>query len=120
MTGLPEIFPFSKLKLPEGEALKWVGYNPTFHRFLAYGLAISDSAFYVCRPSWLFPKWKRYSLFEISDVQVSTSRIRPAIHFRVMGRKVSFRAPFDLHEDERELDRSVLSRAAGYLNSSSV
>ncbi len=114
---LPSTFPFSKLKLPDGEVLWWVGYNPTFHRFWVYGLAITDLAFYLCSRGWLFARWRRYLLAEISDVVLVEGGGRPRIEFRVGEKKVTFVTPFDSHEDETEFDRSVLQKAVDCLRS---
>ena len=113
----PSIFPFSKLELRDGEVLRWVGYNPTFHRFWVYGLAITDAAFYVCSRSWLFARWRRYPLADISDVMLAGGEGRPKIEFRIGGKKVTFITPFDSHEDETEFDRGVLLKAVECLRS---
>ena len=117
MTVLPPIFPFSGLKLRNREVLRWVGYNPTFHRYSAYGLAISDAAFYVCSRGWLFARWKRYPLPDISDVTFDGDENTSAIKFRVGDKQVTFRTPCDAHHDETEFDRGVLSQAVKYLRS---
>jgi len=118
MTTLPSVFPFSKLKLRDREALEWVGYNPTFHRFTKYGLAISDAAFYVCWQSWIFARWRRYPLVEISNVTfVGDKDSRPALKFQVGRRLLAFRTPCDSHTEEVDFDRGVLSKAAEKLQS---
>jgi hypothetical protein len=115
VTTLPSIFPFSKLKLRDQEELMWVGYNPTFHRFTKYGLAISDAAFYVCS-GWVFARWRRYPLADIAKVTFTGDRDgRPAIEFQVGTRKVVFRTPFDSHAEEVDFDRGVLSKAVDQL-----
>jgi hypothetical protein len=117
MTAIPSIFPFSKLKLRDQEELMWVGYNPTFHRFTKYGLAISNVAFYVCS-GWVFARWKRYALADISRVTPTVGGgIRPAIEFQVGIRKVIFRTPFDSHAEEVDFDRGVLLKAVDQLRS---
>jgi hypothetical protein len=40
-------FPFSQLKLPLGETIRWNASNPTFHRSWDYGLALTGEAFYL-------------------------------------------------------------------------
>jgi hypothetical protein len=112
MMSLPAIFPFSKLKLRDGEALQWVGYNPTFHRFTAYGIAITDVAFYACFRAWIFSKWNRYALSEISNALLTEDLFgRPTIEFEAGDRKVAFHAPYDSHKGEVEFDKTVLSKA---------
>ena len=118
MTAIPKIFPFSKLKLREQETLMWVGYNPTFHRFTKYGIAISDTALYLCSRAWVIAIWRRYPLADISDVVfVGDDGGRPAIEFQAGHSIVTFRTPCDLHSEEADFDRGVLSRAADQLNS---
>lgn len=51
MIALPKTFPFTQLKLREGETVRWVGFNPTFHRFRVCGLVITDISFLVCSPA---------------------------------------------------------------------
>jgi hypothetical protein len=115
VTTLPSIFPFSKLELRKGEVLRWVGYNPTFHRFRSYGLAVSNAAFYVCGPAWIFAKWSRYALSEIADVALVDTGREIGIKFRVGDKKVVVRAPFDSHADDSQFDRQLFSNAIGYL-----
>ena len=118
MTALPEIFPFSRLKLQGHEALEWVGYNPTFHRFTKYGLAISDAAFYVCWRSLIFASWRRYPLSDISNVAfVGDEDRRPELKFQVGSRKMAFRTPIDFHTEDVNFDRGVLFKAAEHLRS---
>lgn len=120
MTDLPDVFPFTKLEPCKGEVIRWVGFNPTFHRFLTYGIAISDVALYVCSRAWLFARWKRYSLDEISDVVVlDTKNSRPTIRFRAGNKTVAFSTPWDFHHEEMEFDRGVLSKAADRLRTAS-
>jgi hypothetical protein len=112
MIVVPSMFPFSKLKLGEGEVLKWVGSNPTFHRFRTYGLAISDVAFYMCSGAWIFARWQRYALADISTVSLNGIAYGvPRIEFWVAGKKVTFRTPYDSHDEEVEFDRGVLLKA---------
>lgn len=118
MTEIPKHFPFTKLKLREHEIPMWFGYNPTFHRFFQYGLVISDAALYIGSGAWLFAKWKRYPLKEVSDVTLDEDG--PAIKFRVGDRQVTFYAPQDFHRDETDFDRSVFSNAVAFLQSARV
>ena len=115
MIEIPRNFPFTKLKISRSETLIWTGYNPTFHRFLVYGLAISDMALYVCSRAWIFANWKRYPISEISDISVDPENLRPALRFRAGGNRIVFRTPSDVHEREAEFDRSVLRKAAEVL-----
>jgi hypothetical protein len=111
MIALPTTFPFSRLKLPSGEVLQWVGYNPTFHRFFEYGLAITNVAFYVSSPRWLIARWRRYALTDIADVTLDHKARQPSMHFRVRGRTIRFRAPYDSHSVESQFDWRVLAQA---------
>jgi hypothetical protein len=113
--NIPSIFPFSKLRLRDRETLQWVGYNPTFHRFTAYGLAITDSALYLCALSWLFARWCRYRLSEISNVECEENRVLPTMTFRVGEERVTFRTPYDSHKEESGFDRKVISSAVEQL-----
>jgi hypothetical protein len=114
---LPAIFPFSRLQLAVGEAVIWVGSNPTFHRFFEYGLVISNVALYLCGPAWLFAWWRRYPLSEMRDVQLSSDGSRPGLRFYVGRKKVSFYTPFDFYSDEMDFDRKVLAKAFLFLES---
>ncbi len=115
MTVVPSISPFTRLKLRDAERLQWVGYNPTFHRYRVYGLALSDTAFYVYAPAWLFGRWRRYPLSEVSDVALNDSG--SAIRFRMGEKTVTFRPPFDSHADEAQFDRAVMAKAVELLGS---
>lgn len=117
MTTLPQAFPFSRLKLASGEALKWVGYNPTFHRFFIYALAITDAAIYVCSWARFFARWRRYSLSDIHDVRLRGEGGTPAMEFWVGKKRVILSAPFDSHSEDVEFDRAVLRSAVERLQS---
>ena len=116
MTEIPKMFPFTKLKLEQGEIPVWVGFNPTFHRFFVYGIAISDKALYLCRRAWILANWKRYPLNCISDVMFDSGRSRPTLRFRVGDAKVTFNGPWDLYRGEMQFDRGVISAAAAFLD----
>ena len=118
MTTLPSIFPFSRLKVRDHEALQWIGYNPTFHRFTKYGFVISDVAFYVCWPSCIFARWRRFPLTDISNIELAGNpNRRPALSFHVGRRRMMFRTPYDSQMDEVDFDRGVLSKAVDQLRS---
>jgi hypothetical protein len=108
---VPSSFPFTKLKVPSQEAVLWVGSNPTFHRFIEYGLVISNEALYVCHCWWRIAWWRRYSRSDISRVDVVNGGLRPSLRFSVGDRKVTFHTPHDFYKDEMNFDRSVLERA---------
>jgi hypothetical protein len=120
MTEIPNIFPFTKLQLGQGEVPRWVGFHPTFHRFFTYGLVISDVALYVCSRAWLFASWRRYRLENISEVTLASGRGRPTIRFRAGDSRVTFSTPWDFYGEEMEFDRSVLSKAVALLTNQSA
>jgi hypothetical protein len=106
MSTLPTAFPFSRLRLGgDREVLRWTGYNPTFHRFSAYGLVVTDAALYLCPPGWLFARWTRYPLADISGVALSDVSGRPALEFQSHGKRIVFRPRWDSHKEEVEFDR---------------
>lgn len=111
-------FPFSRLKLPLGEAVLWNASNPTFHRSWDYGLAITDEAFYLFHPFWLwFARWRRLPLASIKSAEFRDSRWSPSLIIRYGERTIRFRTPFD-HKDEMVFDRTNLQEAARAINES--
>jgi hypothetical protein len=47
--NVPNTRPLIQVKAYQGEKVLWYGYNPTFHRFLDYGLVLTSTAFYLYR-----------------------------------------------------------------------
>lgn len=114
-TGLTE-FPFSLLKLPAGEAVRWNASNPTFHRSWDYGLALTGEAFYLFHPFWLwFARWRRLPLASIKSAEFRDSRWSPCLIIRCGERTIRFRTPLD-HKDEMAFDRANLQQAAAAIN----
>jgi hypothetical protein len=63
---LPRVYPFSQLKACQGEEILWYGCNPTFHRFLNYGLVLTSGALYLYRRNWwLIARWKRIPIDDV-------------------------------------------------------
>ena len=116
MIDIPPLFPFTKLTLGDDEVPLWVGYNPTFHRFVHYGLLISNRALYVCSNAYIFARWRRYPLRDIEDVTFGPGR-RPTFCFRVGNENICFRTPGDTYREEIEVDRRILTEAVRFLRS---
>lgn len=94
-TGLTE-FPFSLLKLPAGEAVRWNASNPTFHRSWDYGLALTGEAFYLFDPFWLwFARWQRLPLASLKSAEFRDSRWSPCLVVRCSEQTIRFRTPLD-------------------------
>lgn len=109
---VPPGFPFTRLRMHSGENVLWSGYNPTFHRFLDYGLVLSDRALYLCRRSWWrLALWKRFPLDIIDEFVLLDGGGRPGVRIRTATRNITFRTPFDFYADEMEFDRMVLEKA---------
>jgi hypothetical protein len=109
---LPQVVPFSRLQVPAGEEVLWYGYNPTFHRFLDYGLVLTRTAIYVCRRSWwLVTHWRRTSLDDVIEVELIGNSGRPGMRIRHTTGTIRFHTPFDFYQDEMDFDRGVLEKA---------
>jgi hypothetical protein len=90
----------------------WYGYNPTFHRFLDYGLVLSSQALYVCRRTWwTFVRWRRFALADIVAVRRIEGAMRPGLRIDTRARSITFYTPYDLYRDEMIFDRGVLDKA---------
>ena len=108
---LPKSFPFTRLKTAQGEEVLWFGYNPTFHRFLDYGLVLTLSAIYVCRRSWwLIVHWRRIPLDDVVEVELIGGHVRPGLMIQTTAGTISFHTPFDFYRDEMNFDRKVLEK----------
>jgi hypothetical protein len=109
---VPQYFPLSRLKLPVGEDALWWGYNPTFHRFLDYGLVLSSRALYLCRRAWwLFAYWSRVPLDEIVAVTMIKGRARPGLRIDTTHGSIKFYTPYDFYRDDMVFDAGVLEKA---------
>jgi hypothetical protein len=107
-----QYFPFCTLKLSPEEQAVWYGYNPTFHRFLDYGLVLSNRAVYLCSRSWWrFAHWRRVPLQDILNARVVGGRLRPELSIETPRGTVRLTTPYDTHRDEMELDAKVLEQA---------
>lgn len=109
---LPKVFPFTRLTTPPGEEVRWYGYNPTFHRFLDYGLVITCTAIYLCQRSWwLMARWRRISLNDVVEVEAIGNHVRPGLRINRTAGTITFHTPFDSYDDEMNFDRQVLEKA---------
>jgi hypothetical protein len=109
---LPKCFPFTHLRIPQGEQVLWNGHNPTFHRFLNYELVITRSAIYLCRRSWWrIARWTRISLDDVVDAELVGNHIRPGLKIQRAAGTISFHTPFDYYQDEMDFDRKILEQA---------
>lgn len=107
-----QYFPLRTLKLPPEEKAVWCGYNPTFHRFLDYGLIITNEALYLCgRSWWRFARWRRIPLQDIKNAMVIKGRGRPQLRIETSRGAVRLTTPFDFYGDEMEFDAKVLEEA---------
>jgi hypothetical protein len=108
--------PFSKLILPANEKIHWCASNPTFHRTGDYGIAISNEALYLFSPFWLWlARWRRYPLSNIQEATFKDSRWLPKLVLQIGDRKITFRTPYDVYQDEMDFDRKNLANAAKLL-----
>lgn len=109
--------PFSKLAIPADEQALWCASNPTFHRTWHYGIVITSHALYLFSPFrlWL-ARWRRYPLSEITHATFKDSRWIPKLLLHVGGRSVAFGTPYDVYQDEMDLDRRNLAEAAELLS----
>jgi hypothetical protein len=109
-------FPFVRLELPASESVVWCASNPTFHRSSDYGIAITDRALYLFSPRWFWrSRWRRYSLLDVRHATFRDSYWRPKVVVRVGDQSIAFRTPYDIHQDEMDIDRRHLARAAEIL-----
>jgi hypothetical protein len=109
---LPDSLPFTCLRIPHGEEILWFGHNPTFHRFLNYGLVVSRGGIYLCHRSWWrIAHWTRISLDDIVQVEVIGNHARPGLKIKKADTTISFHTPFDFYSDEMDFDRKVLEKA---------
>ena len=107
--SLPSFFPFTALRVPEGEEVLWFGYNPTFHRCFEYGLALTTLALYLCRRSWWrLAHWERIPLDDVIAVDLLEGGFRPGLTIQRRRRMLRFHTPFDVYRDEVAHDRRVL------------
>ena len=91
---LPHVAPFTRLQVPAGEEVLWYGYNPTFHRFLDYGLVLTHTAIYVCRRSWwLVTHWNRTSLDDVIEVGLIGNSGRPGMQIKHTTGTIRFHTP---------------------------
>jgi hypothetical protein len=110
---LPKALPFTRLKTSPGEEVLWYGYNPTFHRFLNYGLVVTRDAIYFSRRGWWrIVRWTRISLDEVVEVEAIDNHARPGLTISGTAGTITFHTPFDFHDDEMNFDRAVLEKAA--------
>jgi hypothetical protein len=113
---LPRSHPFTRLHLVPGEQVLWHGYNPTFHRYVEYGLVLTAEALYWYKSPWSFGRWRRFALGDIRSARFDDSNIRPSIclDFGASSRKLH--TPHDFYSDEMAYDRKVLAEAVEAVN----
>src|SRR5688572_3693546 len=96
MTAAPDYFPFDRLKLPAGETIVWHASDSTFHRTSDYGLLLTDQAFYLRTPFWVwFAQWQRIPLSSIERATFKDSRWFPKLVVKTAQREIRFRTPPD-------------------------
>jgi hypothetical protein len=109
---LPKAYPFTQLKACQGEQVLWYGYNPTFHRFVDYGLVLTNSALYLYRRNWwLIARWKRIPLDDVQQIEAIEGHARPGLRIVRTASTITFYTPSDSYCDEMEFDRKVLEKA---------
>ena len=112
---LPDSFPFTRLKMSPDERLIWVGWNPTFHRSLDYGIVLSDCLLYLFGPTWVIGRWRRIPVKHIELVRVSKSFGRSMVTFHTPAGTWRFHTPFDFYRDEMEFDATVVKNLVAKL-----
>lgn len=105
---LPRSYPFTRLRLPSGELLRWQGYNPTFHRFDEWGMVLTDQALYWFKPAWLLGKWRRIPLGDIRGAEFRDSSWRPTLVLDTTAGLIKCRTPHDAYSDDMDFDRRKL------------
>jgi hypothetical protein len=113
---LPRSHPFTRLHLAPDEQVLWHGYNPTYHRYVEYGLVLTRDALYWYKSPWSFGRWKRFSLGDIRSVRFDDSNLRPSLllDFGTSTRRLY--TPHDFYADEMAYDRQVLAEGTDALN----
>ena len=108
---LPQSLPFTSLRIPQGEEVLWYGYNPTFHRFLDYGLVLTSRTIYMCRRSWWrIARWGEIPLADVVAVALIEDHARPGLRIERTNSAINFHTPFDFYSDEMTFDSSVLEK----------
>jgi hypothetical protein len=89
----------------------WYGYNPTFHRYVEYGLVLTSEALYWHKSLWSFSRWRRFPLSDVRSVTTDVSGARPCIRLRIGDSTKKLYTPFDFYSDDMEFDTKVLEKA---------
>jgi hypothetical protein len=93
----------------------WHGSNPTFHRYVEYGLVLTSEALYWHKSLWSFSRWRRFPLRDIRGVTIDVTGARPCIRLLVGNSTKKLYTPFDFYSDDMEFDTKVLSNAVAII-----
>jgi hypothetical protein len=89
----------------------WHGSNPTFHRFVEYGIVLTSGALYWFKSPFRFGRWRRIPISDIQGAKFDDSGISPALCLKVLGSRVRLRTPHDFYHDEMQYDQKILAQA---------